>query len=132
MSSELRTTHCELKANVHALDYNYNRALSGVKSSCTAYRAQLQDIRKLCDRLRKLTLIHQREIPVKKRQPKKVVEPEPVVEEEPEPEPDVVVVEAPKPKISSKSEQSSKPKAKRVRKPKKAPEPVEPISEEEE
>lgn len=94
MSNALRTTHCELKANVHALDYNYNRAIGGVKSSCTTYRAQLQDIRKICDKLRKLTLVHQRELPVKKRVKKPV---EPTSDDE-DGEATVVVVDKPAPK----------------------------------
>ena len=67
MSGEMRSTHTELKQNVAALDYNANRALSGVKSAHTAYRSQLQDIKRLCDKLRKATLEHQRSLPTKKR-----------------------------------------------------------------
>jgi len=67
MPGDMKTVHAELRANVSALDYNCNRAINGNKSSHTAYRSQLQDIKKLCDKLRKLTLEHQKALPTKTR-----------------------------------------------------------------
>lgn len=67
MTDQLQTTHTELKNSVAGLDYSYNRVMAGTKSAHTAYRNQLQQIKKLCDQLRKLTLANQKTLPTRKK-----------------------------------------------------------------
>ena len=73
-NSDIQTAHDELSTLVVALKYNHERTIKGVKSSHTAYRSQLGEVKKLADALRRLILQHQKSLPVKSRAKK--VEPE--------------------------------------------------------
>lgn len=84
MTDELRSKHENLKTLVTALEYNHGRSMSGVKSAHTAYRNQLQQVKKLCDTLRKLTLENQKALPTKRRGKVKVAEIDDEVPEVPE------------------------------------------------
>lgn len=125
MSDSLKTKHAELKTLANALDYNHARVVSGVKSAHTAYRSQLQQIKKLCDVLRKATLENQKSLPTKKRGSGKAKEKAAETTESDDDDSGVAEEPATQPEVESEVSESDeepapKPKKKGRRKTKKA------------
>lgn len=99
MSEHIRSDHTKLKQLVAATDYDLNNLLNrNTKVSATRLRAQLMQVVKLCNSLRKDVLAYQKQLAPKAK--KKAAEqattehiavdpePEPEVTPEPEPEPE--------------------------------------------
>jgi hypothetical protein len=68
MSDRIRSDHTRLKQAVAATDYDLGNLLNkSTKVSATRLRAQLMNISKLCNSLRKDILAHSKEMPTRKK-----------------------------------------------------------------